>query len=183
MEFDAVVLAGGRAARMAGVDKAALEVAGATLLDHALRAVAGARTVVVVGDERPTAEPVVWTRERPAYGGPVAAAYAGRDALDDGLLVVLAVDMPAVTSVTVARLLAATEDDGAVLVDGGRRHLAFAVRTDAFDRVRPEKTDGVAMRDLWSSLDLAEVPAHEDEARDVDQWSDLEPRGWSGPPD
>jgi molybdopterin-guanine dinucleotide biosynthesis protein A len=182
-EFDAIVLAGGRAARMAGADKAALEVAGATLLDHALRAVAGARTVVVVGDERPTAEQVVWTRERPAYGGPVAAAYAGRDALDDGLLVVLAVDMPAVTPATVARLLAATEGDGAVLVEGGRRHLAFAVQADALDRVRPHKTDGAAMRDLWSALDLAEVPAHENEARDVDQWSDLAPRGWSGPPD
>ena len=70
-----------------------------------------------------------------------------------------------------------------MLVDGGRRHLAFAVRADALDRVRPEKTDGAAMRDLWSALDLAEVPAHADEARDVDQWSDLGPRGWTGPPD
>src|SRR5688572_27736790 len=74
MDFDAVVLAGGRAERLEGADKAALDVAGATLLDRALRAVAGARTVVVVGDERPTDVPVVWTRERPAYGGPVAAA-------------------------------------------------------------------------------------------------------------
>ena len=183
MEFDAVVLAGGRAARMAGADKAALEVAGTTLLDHALRAVTDARTVVVVGDERPTAETVVWTRERPAYGGPVAATYAGRDALDDtAVLVVLAVDMPAVTSATVARLLAATEgeSDGAVLVDGGRRHLAFAVRVDALDRVRPRTTAGTAMRDLWSALELAEVPAHEDEARDVDEWSDLT-RGLEGP--
>jgi molybdopterin-guanine dinucleotide biosynthesis protein A len=184
VEFDAVVLAGGRASRLAGADKAALEVAGTTLLGHALRAVAGARTVVVVGDERPTAESVVWTRERPAYGGPVAAAYAGRDALEGAdLLVVLAVDMPAVTSATVVRLLAATEGDGAVLVDGGRRHLAFAVRADALDRIRPEPTAGTAMRNLWSALDLTEVPAHEDEARDVDQWSDLAPRGWSGPPD
>ncbi len=128
--------------------------------------------------------PVVWTRERPAYGGPVAAAYAGRDALGDAdLLVVLAVDMPAVTPETVARLLAATECDGAVLVDGGRRHLAFAVRADALDRVRPEPTAGAAMRDLWSALDLADVPARDDEARDVDQWSDLGPRGWTGPRD
>lgn len=185
MEFDAVVLAGGRAARLGGADKAAIEVAGTTLLDRALRAVAGARTIVVVGDERPTEEPVAWTRERPAYGGPVAAAYAGRDALDaSGLLVVLAVDMPAVTAGTVSRLLEATqvtEGDGAVLVDGGRRHLAFAVRVEALDRVRPEPTTGAAMRDLWSTLDLAEVPAHDEEARDVDRWSDLAPGGLEGP--
>ena len=43
VDFDAVVLAGGRAERLDGADKAALDVAGATLLDRALRAVAGAR--------------------------------------------------------------------------------------------------------------------------------------------
>ena len=85
VDFDAVVLAGGRAERLDGADKAALDVAGATLLDRALRAVAGARTVVVVGDERPTDVPVVWTRERPAYGGPVAATYAGRDCAAPGV--------------------------------------------------------------------------------------------------
>ena len=69
-----------------------------------------------------------------------------------------------------------------MLVDGGRRHLAFAVRADALDRVRPEKTDGAAMRDLWSALDLAEVPAHADEARDVDQWSDLATEGLDAAP-
>ena len=63
----------------------------------------------MVGDERPTDVPVVLTREQPAYGGPVAAAYAGRDALRGStpLIVVLAVDMPAVTAATVGRLVAA----------------------------------------------------------------------------
>jgi hypothetical protein len=31
------------------------------------------------------------------------------------------------------------------------------------------------MRGLWASLDLADVPARDDEAYDVDEWSDLEP--------
>ena len=195
MDFDAVVLAGGRAERLDGADKAALDVAGATLLERALRAVVGARTVVVVGDERPTDVPVVWTRERPAYGGPVAAAYAGRDALRRGtpvrfrgpeasetpelhgtsrLIVVLAVDMPAVSAATVGRLVAAVQGhDGAVLVDGGRPHLAMAVTVAALDAVRPDPVEGAAMRGLWEALDLADVPALEAEAGDVDSWADL----------
>ena len=195
VDFDAVVLAGGRAERLDGADKAALDVAGATLLDRALRAVVGARTVVVVGDERPTDVPVVWTREQPAYGGPVAAAYAGRDALRRGtpvrfrgpeapqtpelhgtspLIVVLAVDMPAVSVGTVGRLVAAAHGrDGAILVDGGRRHLAMAVRTAAFDAVRPDPVTGAAMRGLWEALDLADVAALDAEAGDVDSWADL----------
>ena len=113
--------------------------------------------MVVVGDERPTSRDVTWVREEPAYGGPVAATYAGRDALGsvtgrDSLPdLVLAVDMPDVTAETVRRLLdGAAGHDGAVLVDGGRRHLAFAVSPTALDRVRPVPTTGAAMRDLWS---------------------------------
>jgi len=175
VEFDAVVLAGGRAARLDGADKAALELVGRSLLDRALDAVAGARRTVVVGDARPLDREVVWTREEPAYGGPVAATYAGRDALREaGMLVVLAVDMPAVTAATLARLLAAVgTSDGAVLAAGGRRHLAMAVRAGALDRVRPARTRGAAMRDVWSGLDLREVAADGDEAVDVDTRTDL----------
>jgi molybdopterin-guanine dinucleotide biosynthesis protein A len=195
VEFDAVVLAGGRAERLGGADKAALEVGGTTLLERALAAVSGARRVVVVGDERPTSRPVLWTREHPAYGGPVAAAYAGLDALRRGsrsqlsrdtpmrttqthpttrLVVVLAVDMPGVTVGTVARLVAAVGgQDGAVLTDGGRRHLAMAVTSSALDRARPEPAAGAAMRGLWAALDLAEVTARGAEAHDVDSRADL----------
>ena len=191
-----MVLAGGRAERLGGADKAALDVDGVSLLERALAAVAAARHVVVVGDERPTSRDVTWVREEPAYGGPVAATYAGVDALSRDSpvrfrssetdntaeldwtipVVVLAVDMPDVTAGTVRRLLGGVAGrDGAVLVEGGRRHLAFAVSRAALDRVRPEPTTGAAMRGLWSELDLAEVPALGEEAHDVDLWSDLGP--------
>ena len=77
----AIILAGGRSVRLDGADKATLEHAGRTLLDHALDAVAAAGEVVVVGDPVPTQRPVTFTREDPAYGGPVAALLTGRDAL------------------------------------------------------------------------------------------------------
>jgi hypothetical protein len=89
-------------------------------------------------------------------------------------VVVLAVDMPGVTAETVARLVAGSEGhDGAVLVEGGQRHLAFAVGAAALARVRPGPTAGAAMRGLWAALDLAEVPATGSEAGDVDTWADL----------
>lgn len=179
MDFGAIVLAGGRATRLGGADKAAVEIAGRTLLERCLAAVAAASAVVVVGDERPTSREVTWVREHPAYGGPVAGLYAGLDVLaPDGPVVVLAVDMPEVTAGTVRRLLTATDGrDGAVLAAGGRRHLAMAVRRDALERVRPEQTEGAAMRGLWSALDLADVPALGEEAHDIDVPEDLGPGG------
>ena len=62
----AVVLAGGTAARLDGVDKASVEYAGRTLLEHALDAVVDAAEVVVVGEPVPTERPVTFVRRGPA---------------------------------------------------------------------------------------------------------------------
>lgn len=179
MGWAAIVLAGGRAARLDGADKAAVEWRGRTLLEHALAALGEADEVVVVGDPIPTARPVAFTRERPRFGGPVAGLLAGRDALSSSpeLLVVLAVDMPRVTAETVRRLHAAASGrDGAFLVDAtGRRQLAGVVRTARLDAVRPapEEQHGMALHRLLADLDLAEVAAVGPEGRDVDTWADL----------
>ena len=78
---DAIVLAGGRGSRMAGlagspsaeVDKPALTVGGRRLVDIALAAVSGCRRTVLVGPTRDAvAGSVVQTRESPAGGGPVS---------------------------------------------------------------------------------------------------------------
>ncbi|GGY42406.1 molybdenum cofactor guanylyltransferase [Streptomyces omiyaensis] len=79
--FDAVVLAGGAARRLGGVDKPGVRVGGRALLDRVLAACAGARATVVVGDPRPTVRPVRWTREERIGSGPVAALDAGATAL------------------------------------------------------------------------------------------------------
>ena len=171
------MLAGGTAARLGGADKAGVEHAGRTLLEHALAAVAGAAETVVVGDRVPTSRPVTFTREDPPYGGPAAGLLAGRDALaaTPDLLVVLAVDMPLVGTGTVARLLtAATGHDGAFLADrDGRRQLAGVLEVAGLDRVRPEDTHGLPLRRLLESLDLAVVAPDGPEATDVDTWADL----------
>lgn len=177
--FAAVVLAGGRAARLGGADKASVEVDGRTLLGHALDAVVDAAEVVVVGDPVPTERPVTFTRESPRYGGPVAALLTGRDALLRHVptLAVLAVDMPRVSARTVRRLHeAAAGRDGAALLDpDGRRQLAMVLDVARLDAVRPdhEGQHGAALRTLLAPLDLVDVPAEGREHRDLDTWADL----------
>ncbi len=177
-----MILAGGTAVRLGGVDKAGIEYAGRTLLEHALDAVAAAGEVVVVGDQVPTSRPVTFIREDPPLGGPVAGLLAGRRTLarHPELLLVLAVDMPRVTRATVARLLDATEAgrDGAVLVgDDGRRRLVLAVRTDRLDAAAPSDPHGHSVRALLAPLELADVAALGDEARGIDRWEDLHDPG------
>ena len=188
LRLGAVILAGGTAVRMDGVDKASIELAGVTLLERALAATMPAVEVVVAGTEVPTSRPVTWTREDPAGGGPAAGLLAGLDrfARTPDLVCVLAVDMPKVNSGTVARLTWAVEADpaadGAVLVDadGHRQVLAAVYRFTALAAARPpsrEDEHGLPVRGLVGSLRLLDVPTVGDEARDVDSWADLRDLG------
>lgn len=179
MALGAVVLAGGRAARMGGADKATIELHGRNLLERALDAVIDATEVVVVGDQIPTERPVTFTREDPRHGGPAAALLAGLDALRGSpvQLAVLAVDMPRVTMGTMARVRRAAEGhDGAVLVDAeGRRALAYVLDTARLAAQRPPYGEefGMSIRALLQGLDLVEVPGQGEETHDVDGWDDL----------
>lgn len=144
----AIVLAGGRATRMGGIDKPGLVVAGRRMLDTALDAVADCDRVVVVGphrDDLPAA--IVQTQESPAGAGPVAALAAGLAALDRApgdIVVLLAADLPSLDATVVAALVArlradpgaeaafAEDDDGRLqfLLSAWRR-TALAARLDA----------------------------------------------------
>ncbi|WP_417234995.1 NTP transferase domain-containing protein [Arthrobacter sp.] len=96
MNFDAIVVAGGRGARLGGTDKPLLHHGGATLLDHALRATAAAGRIAVVGPtelnpvisryaaDADAGQIITLTREYPAFAGPAAAVAAGIRALGDG---------------------------------------------------------------------------------------------------
>ena len=182
--FCGVVLAGGTAARMDGVDKGSVELHGRTLLELALDALVDADEVVVVAPESvPTERPVTFVCEDPPRGGPVAGLLTGVDALlrRPALVGVLAVDMPRVTPATWRRLReAAAGRDGAFLVDGdGRRQLAGVLDAARLDVVRPglEEQHGMALHRLLAPLDLALVPSVGEEAVDVDSWADLRDLG------
>jgi molybdopterin-guanine dinucleotide biosynthesis protein A len=179
----AVILTGGTAVRLDGVDKASIELGGLTLLEHALGAMLDVDEVVVVGDPVPTTRPVTFTREDPVGGGPAAGVLAGLRsfARRPDLLVVLAVDMPLVTSATIRRLLdAATREvplDGAALIDSGRKlqYLCAVYAVAALESARPsyEEEHGLSMRRLVATLRVEHVPAFGPETRDIDSWEDL----------
>jgi len=173
-DWAAIVLAGGAGRRLGGVDKAGVVLGGRTLLDRALAAVAGASKIVVVGPERDV-DGVVWTREDPPGGGPVAGLAAGLAALADvDLVAVLAVDQPGVTASTVDRLRDAVGETGAVLVDDGHlQWLAGVWRTAVLTAAMPAETDGASLRSVLRPLAPVEVAAQPGEAYDVDTPEDL----------
>ncbi|GAA5160428.1 molybdenum cofactor guanylyltransferase [Ornithinimicrobium tianjinense] len=148
--IDLLILAGGHGERLGGRDKAALEVAGRSLLDRVLEArqlLGGA--VVVVGDT-PVPEGVRRTLEDPPDGGPVAGIAAGLAALaaDGGAssapaewVAVVAVDQPAAAPAVSALRLVLDELRG---------------RTDA------EATGEVARIDDVTAIDDVDALSHVD---------------------
>jgi molybdopterin-guanine dinucleotide biosynthesis protein A len=185
-EYAAIVLAGGAGRRLGGVDKAAIDIGGSTLLDRALAAVNQADRIVVVGPTRPLSDGVVATQEQPPGGGPVAAVAAGLVAMSEfgdnqpEIVFVLACDMPFVDAGAVERLVDAARSrrgDGAAFVDadGRRQHLAAAYRTIALRTALDEigDVDGAAMRHVAQRLTMVEIEADPEITLDTDTWSDV----------
>lgn len=184
--YDAVLLAGGRAARLGGVDKTALRARGTTLLDHAVAAAASAVRVVVVGPRDADALPprVVRAREDPPFAGPVAAIAAGLEAVSvhAPLTLVLACDLvhPEAATARLFEAASATATDGlrdgvvAVDDDGRRQPLLALYGTAALrEAVESLRADagtlaGTSMRRLLAPLDLVEVAVPSALCADVD---------------
>jgi molybdopterin-guanine dinucleotide biosynthesis protein A len=162
MRFDAVVLAGGRARRLGGADKALIEIGGTTLLERVLRAAQSAGTIVVVGPHRNTPTEVVSVLEHPPGAGPVHALAAGLPHVTAGYVAVIAVDLPFVTSGSIRRLAdAACGRDGALMIDANGRDQSMlgVYRTDALRRrlAALRETLGASMKELIEDLDLRRV--------------------------
>ncbi|MCO4700395.1 molybdenum cofactor guanylyltransferase [Streptomyces sp. RO-S4] len=181
--YDAVVLAGGASRRLGGTDKPAVRVGGRPLLDRVLAACADARTTVVVADPRPTARPVVWAREDPPGGGPLAALDAGLQHLTAEHVVLLSADLPFLDRRTVGALLAPLRRgaaDGVLLTDSDGRDqpLVAAYRTGPLRRelaaltARHGGPAGLPLRRLTGALDLLRI-SDPVASFDCDTWDDI----------
>ncbi|MGW5231104.1 NTP transferase domain-containing protein [Streptomyces nodosus] len=182
-EYDAVVLAGGAARRLGGVDKPGVRIGGRALLDRVLAACAGAAVTVVVADPRTTARPVVWAREEPPGAGPVAALDAGLRRSTAARVVVLSADLPFLEEGTVRRLLDGLRTsgaEGALLTDaeGRDQPLVAAYRSAALRRelarLSGEHTglDGLPLRRLVARLGLTRI-SDPVASFDCDTWDDI----------
>lgn len=202
MLIDALVLAGGRSSRLDSVPKSELVFLGQSLLERALSAVSGARTVVVIGPQPPMPLPAnaIVARENPPFGGPAAAIAAGVDALlasghsPSQYAIVLACDMPGIGPAVRTLIHALGNIDSAVGADGviaidDRHHLQPLAAI--YDTVRlgvaiaqhrrVGSLDGMSAFQLIRELRLTEVmiPAHTTD--DIDTWADAEKFGITHP--
>lgn len=192
----AILLAGGRASRMGGVDKTRLPVNGSTMFDRALAAGSrlGCSPIVAVGPRpddtgEPDTPPLRWAREDPPFSGPAAAVVT---ALDAGVpsrpewMLVLACDLP-FPELAVASLVRALADhvdevdppDGLCLTDatGRAQWLTAVYRTDALRRAAASLADrgrDQSMRALLSGLEIVTIDADADATDDIDTWDDYD---------
>ncbi|MEU0370116.1 NTP transferase domain-containing protein [Streptomyces sp. NPDC006283] len=182
--YDAIVLAGGAARRLGGADKPGLSVGGRALLDRVLAACRGAGRTVVVGGRRPTARPVVWAREDPPGGGPLAALGAGVRQTGAEAVLVLSADLPFLEEGTVRRLieaLAAKDSEAVVLTDpdGREQPLVAAYRAEPLRRelalLQSEfgSLSGLPLRLLTRELELARIETDPLASFDCDTWEDI----------
>lgn len=122
-----VILAGGRATRMAGKDKALLPLAGKPLLAHAVTRLrpqvdrlalnSNAPATSYSGFDLPLLPDLV-----PDYPGPLAGIHAGLARYPDDDVVTVAVDLPLLPPDLVARLRAAVGGYRCAYASDGRRH-------------------------------------------------------------
>ena len=182
-----IVLAGGRGARMGGLDKAQVTLDGVRLVDHLLSSLTGI-PVVVVSPQLALNVPVV--SEDPPFGGPVAGVAAGFRALDSPDLVgVLSVDAPdsaAMLPVLVDALSADPHADVAVVraADGHIQPLCAVWRAAGLDRALEQLgtvRDQAAKKLLRAASRVVEVPGDGAE-RDYDTLAELAERGVAKPP-
>jgi molybdopterin-guanine dinucleotide biosynthesis protein A len=175
--MDAIVLAGGDARRLGGADKPGQRIGERTLLEHVVAAVPTAASVVVVGPRRDVPRQVVWARENPPGGGPVAAVAAALPLTTADTVVLLAGDLPWIHGAIAPLLAELDAHECAVLVDaaGRRNPLASAWRRDALHRaVRAVgATAGAAAHALLDGVDVGEVADSGGWGEDCDTWDDL----------
>ncbi|GLY91615.1 molybdenum cofactor guanylyltransferase [Actinoallomurus iriomotensis] len=175
--YDAVVLAGGGARRLAGADKPGVVVGGRPLVAWVGAAVASAERIVLVGPARPELPEAIVVREDPPGGGPVPALRAGLTRVRAPWTAVLAADLPFLRPAHVAGLLReAAGRTGAVLVDadGRPQWLAGVWRTaDLAEALAGYRS--TSLRALMDPLAPRLVPAPADEAPwyDCDTPSDI----------
>lgn len=174
MSRAAIIVVGGRAQRLGGVNKPWLTVAGKPIINHILDAVLPhVQQCVLIGqqpDDWSHAD-AQWTSEEPAGGGPAAAVAAGVAVLgpdiDDVLL--LAGDAPFIGD-AIVKLLEPALTDGALVVEADGRLQYLCSRVKLADLVVALRNADASMHSVFAGLRVQTVSAA---VTDADTWEDV----------
>lgn len=180
-DWSAIVLTGGTGARLGGADKADLDLAGRSLLDHVIDGLPPHTPIVIAGPSRPVNRAVTFACEDPPGGGPAAGIAAAVPHIMTPLVGVLAVDVPSGPSF-LTHALAVLASDSAVDVvtpvdaEGRRQVLCSAWRTDSLRSAaaRYPSWHGHPVRDLLADMRVLELPVDDATLADIDTPADLE---------
>jgi molybdopterin-guanine dinucleotide biosynthesis protein A len=108
--FSALILAGGRATRMGGIDKSAIMIGGETIFERQVRVLAPrVAEIIVAGKSAPSTFRAV--ADAVAGAGPLGGIAAGLAAAHTPWLLVVAGDMPDVSATLIDRMMAAAAED------------------------------------------------------------------------
>lgn len=182
MNSAALVLGGGRSARLGGAEKASVEIDGIPLIDHVYVAVRTCAPIIAVGPDSIARPGIRVVRESPPFGGPAAAVAAGIVALEDSGATevwLLACDLPRAAELfaRLAKVPIPDEADGVVATDadGQLQWLAGRYRVSALQRAVAQHPQiaGSSMRKLFADLRLH--PTDDGgTALDLDTWAAIE---------
>lgn len=140
---------------MGGVNKAELLVCGRRLFDVAVDALANACITIGVGEPLRSTRPVTWTREDPPGAGPVAALATALSLVSAPRVVLLACDLPFVTTTVVSALVDHNPDAVATLAVDALGHdqpLLGCYSADALRAALPADPVDASMRSLLRTL-------------------------------
>lgn len=175
-----VVLAGGSGRRLGGVDKAAVEVDGQSMLEHVIASFPQEHAMVIVGPARRTSRSVAWCREFPIGGGPLSAVATAIGYLSTDLVAIAACDSPLVGPViadliAMARRSVGAGGDGAGVrtTEGGSPPIPSCVRRPALVAALPETVDNGPLWPVVNSLSLERLTVVDTHLQDVDTPGDL----------
>jgi molybdenum cofactor guanylyltransferase len=190
-EITAIVLAGGRATRMGGMDKGLVELAGRPMIAHVLASLAPQVERVLINANRNHARyaafgwPVV-ADDDAGFLGPLAGLAAGLRAADTPLVLTAPCDCPLLAPDLAARLYSALEQgraDIAVPFDGERLQPVFAlVKRELADSLAAYLGGGDRKIDRWfaqhrlAQVDFSDRPENFVNVNDPDERAALEDR-------
>ncbi len=157
-QITAVVLAGGRARRMGGIDKGLVEIGGRPMIAWTLEALRGQAATLLINANRSQEAysrfglPVI-ADEHEGFQGPLAGLHAALQAAATPFLAVVPCDTPTLPRDLVARLAAAmARDDSelAVAEAGGRVHTLHGLfRTELLPDLERALAAGERKPDAW----------------------------------